>query len=167
MTATDFHSHTSTGTDAQTRTCRAKSMGRRGFRTGGPSSEVGLGAGRDWLLHPHARNMATHKAPPFFKGSTHIFEQGSNVGCHQQYSRALRRCQLPCHGSSSQVGLGRARRRSEVEKRGDGEGGGGVNKRKPASACSQNCLQGWECVRGGRVKATRLEHFFFFSCMYP
>lgn len=67
MTATDFHSHTSTGTDAQTRTCRAKSMGRRGFRTGGPSSEVGLGAGRDWLLHPHARNMATHKAPPFLK----------------------------------------------------------------------------------------------------
>lgn len=42
-------------------------MGRRGFCTGGPSSEVGPGAGRDWLLHPHARNMATHKAPPFLK----------------------------------------------------------------------------------------------------
>lgn len=46
---------------------------------------------------------------PLYTGSTHVFEQGSNVGCHQQYSRALRRCQLPCHGSSSQVGPGRAR----------------------------------------------------------
>lgn len=38
--------------------------------------------------------------------STHILEQGSDVGCHQQYSCALRCCQLPCHDSLSQVGRG-------------------------------------------------------------
>lgn len=32
-------------------------------------------------------------------GQTHILEEGSNVGCHQQDSRALRGCQLPCHNS--------------------------------------------------------------------
>lgn len=30
---------------------------------------MGLGAGRDWLLHPHARNMATHKAPFYWINS--------------------------------------------------------------------------------------------------
>lgn len=42
------------------------------------------------------------------RGQTHILEQGSNVGCHQQYSRALRCCQLACHNSLSQVGRGLA-----------------------------------------------------------
>lgn len=138
-----------TATDFQVRTHNAhmpsKSMGTRG------SAPEARARRWVWVRVVTGSFTLTHgtwqRTKPLFTGSTHVFEQGSNVGCHQQYSRALRRCQLPCHGSSSQVGLGRARRRSEVEKRGDGEGGGGVNKHKPASVFSKLLTRLGMCQR--------------------
>lgn len=153
-----------------------------------PGTGAGVGAGRgqqrahaeqiDWNRErvPHRRARvrvvtgSSARDSPAVRGSTHVFEQGSNVGRHQQDPRAVRRCQLPRHGSSSQVGPGLARRTSEVEKRGEGggrsvggreRGGGGrvVGQQTQAGECVlENCSQGWDCVRGGRGKATRLGH---------
>lgn len=69
---------------------------------------VGIaGKTRVWIRRRHWQTA-------FISGQTHIFEQGSNVGCHQQYSCALRCCQLPCHNALSQVGRGLAQRTLEV-----------------------------------------------------
>lgn len=56
-------------------------------------------------------------------GTTHVLEERSNVGCHQQYSRALRRCQLPCHNAQPRRWLrGGLARRTLAVRSGDGCG---------------------------------------------
>lgn len=126
MTACDAfsfaHEHGCGKNKAAVRACWSESMETCGS-SAGPHRRPKLG-GKVWVrvvtgsfstTHTHTHTSAQHgNKRGRLTGSTHVFEQGSNVGCHQQYSRALCRCQLPCHGSSSQVGLGLARRTSEV-----------------------------------------------------
>lgn len=92
VTPPDFHSHASTGTDAQ-RAHAEQINGNARVRTGGPSSEVGLGAGRDWLLHPHARNTATHKAPFYWINSR------LRTGIQRWLSPAVSPCLAPLSAS--------------------------------------------------------------------
>lgn len=90
---------------------------------------------------------------------THIFEQRSNVGCHQQYPCVLRGCQFPCHGSPAAGGSvsdgGLCRLRGFGTEPGDGPTGKWLKDGESALEAG---------VLGAAAEAG-LEHIFFSSAV--
>lgn len=84
-------------------------------------------------------------------GSTHILEQRSNVGCHQQDPVALRGGRLPRHPSAGGV----AERSLRVA---DAEEPQSVRGVRSLRAVSARCLAGGGQAAAGGAAAAQLEH---------